>query len=657
MDGIQVHKTECNHITRHSIRLAHLNSKEPVTMTVHRIRIFVALLACTLSACVNQTTPTTTISTPDTSAPTISLNASASSLTKAGSLTLTATVSDDVGVSSVEFFKNGSSLGTVIEKPFGKNILITITDNGTLEFTATAKDAAGNSKTSEPLSVTVNIPVPAQADTTPPTITLTSSASSFTSAGNLTLTATATDNVGVTGVEFFKNGSSLGTVLKSPFTKSVPISAADNGTLEFKAKAVDAAGNSKLSDPVNVTVQIHLWPKQLSEGGYIYGVAVNQVGDVFAAGFVSGAFPGFTNTGSGSPDAFIAKYDANANQTWVKQFGTADVDEIKSVAVDGRGDILITGNTTGEFPGFTHSTSFADVFVAKYDTNGNRKWLKQFGTSEDDYATSVAVDSSGNVFIAGYGGQFTGFTSAGGYDAFLTKFDADGNQIWLKQFGTSREDAISDLVADGNGNVVVVGNTEGVFDTAATPGSVSGFMAKFDANGNKTWLKQFGPGNAFGRRGVAMDGSGNIVVVGSVADALDGQSALGDSDAVVAKYDSSGKQLWLKQFGTSGADGAYGVAVDTANRVIVSGVTYAAFAGFTNPSGADGFVTQFDASGNQTWLKQFGTNQYDFIYGIAVNGNGHVFVGGETDGAFDGFTNPGGSYPFINSFASSGAQR
>jgi hypothetical protein len=334
--------------------------------------------------------------------------------------------------------------------------------------------------------------------------------------------------------------------------------------------------------------------------------------------------------------------------------------------VNDAGNSFVAGTTTGVFPGFSHSTSFTDAFIAKYDSNGNQTWLKQFGTNADDELKSISVDPQGNVFVAGYtAGEFGEHHNTGGYEAFLAKYDSSGNQAWLKEFGTSRDDSISDVVADGNGNVVVVGNTEGVFDAAVTPGSVIGFMAKYDANGQQTWLKQFGPGNAFGRQGVAMDGNGNIVVAGGVSGALEGQTTLGDGDAVVAKYNTNGDQLWLRQFGTNGLEGAYGVAVDAANRVIVSGVTYGTFPGFSNLSGAngfvsngaDGFVTQFDSSGNQLWLKQFGTNQYDFVFGVAVSSNGHVYVGGTTEGAFDEFNNPGSSNPFINSFTLLGAQR
>ena len=189
----------------------------------------------------------------DTTAPTIGLSSSSLSVTAAGSITLTAAASDNVGVTKVEFYEGGSLLGTKTAAPYTQAVSFTNANNGTHNYTAKAFDAANNSASSTPaVAVVVNIGQPA--DTTPPTVSLSSSSLNVTAAGSITLTATASDNVGVTKVEFYDGATLLGSKTAAPYTQSVALTNADNGTHAYTAKAYDAAGNTRASTPATSVV-------------------------------------------------------------------------------------------------------------------------------------------------------------------------------------------------------------------------------------------------------------------------------------------------------------------------------------------------------------------------------------------------------------------
>jgi len=146
----------------------------------------------------------------------------------------------------------------------------------------------------------------------------------------------------------------------------------------------------------------------------------------------------------------------------VIQFGTPDSDFASGVAIDGTGNVYVVGDIqAGALPGQT-SLGDADAYLRKYDGHGNEIWTRQFGTQSEDHATGVRVDGAGNVYVVGLTrGAFPGHTGLVGidYDAYIRKYDGDGNELWTRQFGTPRqsaaqgEDHASDVAVDGGQRV------------------------------------------------------------------------------------------------------------------------------------------------------------------------------------------------------------
>src|SRR5688500_8826037 len=169
---------------------------------------------------------------------------------------------------------------------------------------------------------------------------------------------------------------------------------------------------------------------------------------------------------------------------------------------------------------------------------------------------SAAVDAAGNVYQAlAAGGSVAGQAHAGDKDLVLVKDSPSGTRLWTRQLGTPRLERAYGVAVDPAGDVVVTGYTNGDLDgghAANTTDDV--FVVKFDPAGNRQWLRQFGVAGVADRGyGLATDATGNVYVTGYTRGSL-AATNLGDKDVFLAKLGSSGSQLWVQQFGSTGED-------------------------------------------------------------------------------------------------------
>ncbi len=226
-----------------------------------------------------------------------------------------------------------------------------------------------------------------------------------------------------------------------------------------------------------------------------------------------------------------------------------------------------------------------------------------------------------------------------------------GQEIgWTRQFGTFANDYATNIAVDASGNVYVAGKTVGALPEQSSSGDWDVFVRKYDSSGSELWTRQFGTSTNDHATDVAVDASGNVYAAGYTGGALPGQSSSGSDDAFVRKYDGSGNELWTKQFGTSTYDYAESVAVDASGNVYVAGLTSGALPGQTSSGGGDAFVRKYDGSGSEIWTKQFGTSTYDEAYDVAVDTFDNVYVVGQTYGALPGQTSSGDGDAFLVKF-------
>jgi hypothetical protein len=295
------------------------------------------------------------------------------------------------------------------------------------------------------------------------------------------------------------------------------------GTLSGQASAGDFDVFVRKFDPNGTTV----WTRQFGSADFdeAFGVAVDSVGSIYVVGSTFGALAG--QPSAGDFDAFVRKYDSSGNVVWSRQFGSSSLDEGRGVAVDRAGSLYVVGFTNGVLPGQAPAGS-TDGFVRKYDLNGVEVWTRQFGAATSDEATSVAVGGTGSVYVAG----LTDPQLLGG--GFVRKYDADGTVAWARQLETSSDFTVA-VAADASGNAYVAANTFDALPGQTSAGLGDAFVRKYDASGNAVWTRQFGSSEFDEAFGVAVDRSEGIYVVGSTDGSLPGQGSAGSRDAFLAR--------------------------------------------------------------------------------------------------------------------------
>jgi uncharacterized protein (TIGR03437 family) len=217
-----------------------------------------------------------------------------------------------------------------------------------------------------------------------------------------------------------------------------------------------------------------LWTRQF--GSPENDDPINAVADatgLYVGGTARAALPG--QSYAGIDDGFVRKYDASGNVLWTDQFGTAGQEGVLGMAIDSTG-IYAGGITTGVLPGQTGAGS-SDGFVRKYDAAGSVLWTRQYGTATGEGVNEMAADSTG-VYVTGNSFGALGGPNAGGSDVYARKFDVSGNVVWTFQFGSSASDFPFGLAASA-GSVYVAGYTEGTLaGQTSAGGTADDFVVK-----------------------------------------------------------------------------------------------------------------------------------------------------------------------------------
>ena len=375
------------------------------------------------------------------------------------------------------------------------------------------------------------------------------------------------------------------------------------------------------------------WIRQFGTEGSDYAWDIHSdASGVYVSGSTYGIFSG--QNYSGISDAYVRKYDSDGIKMWTRQFGSEDEELGVSVSVNESG-VYLAGSTKGALPDQTRLGGFDDAFIRKYDMNGNQGWTRQFGTEENDRVNGIFAVASG-IYVVGYtGGTLPGQTYLGGFaDAFIRKYDMNGNEEWTRQFGSVDHDVAMDVSADES-SVYVVGTTTGILSDQPRAGNA--FIRKYNSDGEEIWTRQYGTNGA--RANAISINSSGVYVAGVTYEALPGQSFTGMSDIYIRKYDSDGEEIWTRQFGTKDSDWTRSISVNE-SEVFVTGDT--------QPDGEDSDILLFryDNEGTRLWDHQFGTENNDGGTGISVDATG-VYLAGYTYGALSEQTSLGQDDAFV----------
>jgi hypothetical protein len=293
------------------------------------------------------------------------------------------------------------------------------------------------------------------------------------------------------------------------------------------------------------------------------GIGVDTAGNVYVTGGFHGSadFGPFVVSTSQNMAFFLAKYNSAGTVQWVRQSvgGSSDGVYGTGLAVDSAGNSYAVGfadnGTTITF-GATNlvspSATGYSTFLVKYDNTGTVKWAQLMGGPGHTYATKVAVDAAGNVYVRGaFSMNMTIGTStlvsAGQSDMFIAKFDNAGALTWVQQAGGTGAEDEGGVAVDQVGNVYVTGgfgsSPMNFGSTSLTnAGSWDAYIAKYSSSGAVQWARRAGGTELDFYWDVALEGQGNVYAAGALSS--DAVAPSGSGGAVVAKYDPDGTLQW-----------------------------------------------------------------------------------------------------------------
>jgi uncharacterized delta-60 repeat protein len=394
------------------------------------------------------------------------------------------------------------------------------------------------------------------------------------------------------------------------------------------ALAVDGGGNvyvtgysinaANLTDLLTIkysTTGVEQWRAVVNEpvGPYSLplGVAVDLAGNVY----LTGTFPH-----DSVADFLTIKYNSDGAEQWRRQAKGAggSIDLVYASAVDANGDVYVTGTT---YNGVEAS------LTVKYNSSGVEQWqvVDTSGQGLGERTNALAVDSEGNVYVAGYA-----WDSVAHPHRFVTiKYDADGLQQWrtLADAAADQDEIASALTVDSAGRVYVTGqSTSG----SGTPDFLADFLTiAYSPSGTELWRAGVdGAGGSAGATGIAIDGGGGILVTGFSSNSA-------TSDLLTVKYDSGGVEQWRRNEGLVLAATIFGsgdpysnkkaLAVDAAGNTHVVGRSY-------NGNDYDYLTIKYDVNGIEQWRATAAgaAGGADWPYALAVDSSGNVYVAGSS---------------------------
>lgn len=384
-----------------------------------------------------------------------------------------------------------------------------------------------------------------------------------------------------------------------------------------------------------------------------YGIAIDNSGNSFITGL---SYAGFV---SGSCDYATVKYNSSGVQQWVSRYNNPvnGNDFISAIKIDKFGNIYVAGTSDGQATG-------TDIVLIKFDSAGDTLWVQRYNSpfNSTDNATSLDVDTSGNIYVAGsswspdflnnrwvtlkynsggtllwsstfYAGGYAniafsiaadglgnayvlgvqGTTFSGHY--LVIKYNSTGDTVWTRSLGANTRTLAKKVLVDNSGNIYITGlNNNDIYTVKLNSSGDTLWSADYNGSGNNTDQ----PNDMF------VDDNGNLYLTGFSRQG----TTYGSEDYITIKYNSSGIQQWARLYNGPGNfyDEARSIYVDSVKNVFVTGVSYG------SGSGYDYETIKYDSSGNLIWSQRFNgiANNTDIGTAIRVDRSGNTIMGGIT---------------------------
>ncbi len=354
-------------------------------------------------------------------------------------------------------------------------------------------------------------------------------------------------------------------------------------------------------------------------------LVLDGAGNVYVTGHSLGA--------SSNRDFMTLKYNTAGVRQWGARHSAPvnNLDEAKDIAVDASGNVYVAGFSYG-------ANGNQDYFTIKYNSAGARQWTARYNGpgNGDDKINALAADGAGNVFVTGHS-----LGANGNPDYATIKYSGAGVLQWVARYNApaNKHDEAKSIVVDGAGNVYVTGNSYGA------NANHDYFTVKYGSAGAQQWAARYnGPGNGDDKANIlTIDGAGSVYVTGHSL------GSNGSQDYATIKYNSAGVRQWVARYDApaNSTDEARGIAVDASGNVYVSGYSLGA------NGNHDFFTVQYNSAGIQQWAARYDGPGHgdDISNALTVDGAGNVYVTGHSLG-----TNGGVDYATIK-YNSSGVRQ
>lgn len=358
---------------------------------------------------------------------------------------------------------------------------------------------------------------------------------------------------------------------------------------------------------------------------------------------------------------------ATGKPMWGVGFGGLGIDSPRGVALAQNGDIYVAGYFDGEAdfgPGGKHVAPApaerkkgeappAQAYLVKIGDGGAIAWARTWGAERDDLANAVATRGDTIVVVGSFLDKLelgeVKHKASGSDDLFVATFKSNGDSGWLWTAGGVDSDGANAVAATPDGGWIVGGSfsktaTFGPTDYSAK-GGTDAMLVKLAASGAVEWVKQFGGLYNDTIKDIAVDGQGNIYIVGTFRDkAVWGGEQLeaggAANDVVLAKYDLNGDHLWSQRFGNPFEETGEGIAVDPAGNITIVGgfersISFGPGDDHSSMGEFDVYVANFSTDGKLQWARTYGADRDDGATGVAVDKFGNTVTTGWFEGAID----------------------
>ena len=380
----------------------------------------------------------------------------------------------------------------------------------------------------------------------------------------------------------------------------------------------------------------------------------------------------------GDYDAFLVKFDSNGSRMWSTYYGGYYFEYINKIQVSDSGNVYIVGDTrssnnistpNSHQPNYSSGNNYLEVMIVKFNSFGVRDWGTYYGSNGWDHSTGLLLDSNENLYISGTTTSVNSIATIGafktipeGAEAFITKFNSNGVQIWGTYFGGESGDNANDSQMDSNGNIIIAGITSSLTNIS-TPGAnqenknyeTDGFIAKFNQNGNRIWGTYWGSEKSDIIENLGIDSFNNLYCTGYTSSKTN-IASLGSYQYLFnynfnPTYDYNGFLIKLnengvKEWGTYLIPFINEAAVSSSGNIYLTGTFYnnyqSTISNFTttnaykvNLGGNDAFLTKFNTNGQRIWSTFYGGNGHDEGWVTQVGNNDVVYLAGRTQSVND----------------------